>query len=54
MILRVYAMWNQSRWILCILLFVYVPQSIVTLLFSGIYINPNTYFSGVSHDKLQT
>ena len=54
MILRVYAMWNQSKSILWILLlFIYMPQTIVTLVIAGIYDNPNTYLSGVSYDKLQ-
>jgi len=54
MILRVYAMWNQSKQILWVLLFIYVPQVILALVMNGIFYNPNTYLSGVSHDKLQT
>ncbi|KAF8125313.1 hypothetical protein EV363DRAFT_1104055, partial [Boletus edulis] len=42
MILRVYAMWGRSRTILCILLSIFVPQVIITLVFDGIY---GTYFS---------
>ena len=53
MILRVYAMWNQSKWILYILLFIYVPQVIAPFIVEGIYLNPNTYFSGMSQAKLQ-
>jgi hypothetical protein len=34
MILRVYAMWNKSKRILYILLFIYVPQGIVSLCLS--------------------
>ncbi|KAF8131832.1 hypothetical protein EV363DRAFT_1164341 [Boletus edulis] len=45
MILRVYAMWNRSRTILFILLFIYVPQIIIVVVVDGIYNNPNTYFS---------
>jgi len=45
MILRVYAMWNRSRTILSILLFIYVPQTIVTVVLDGIYGRPNTYIS---------
>ncbi|KAF8437126.1 hypothetical protein L210DRAFT_2356074 [Boletus edulis BED1] len=45
MILRVYAMWNQSRTILCVLLLVYIIQTLVTVVFEGIYTNPNTHFS---------
>jgi hypothetical protein len=54
MILRVYAMWNQSKRILYILLFIYVTQVIVSIVFQGIYINPNTqYLSGMSQVKLK-
>ncbi|KAF8419129.1 hypothetical protein L210DRAFT_3766728 [Boletus edulis BED1] len=45
MILRVYAMWNRSRTILSILLLIYVPQNILTVVLNGIYNNPNTYLS---------
>ncbi|KAH0836814.1 hypothetical protein J3R83DRAFT_8579, partial [Lanmaoa asiatica] len=45
MILRVYAMWNRSKWILWVLLFIHVSQVIVSSLFAGIYYNPNTYIS---------
>ena len=48
MILCVYAMWNQSKRILYILLFTYVPQVIVSFVFTGVYDNPNTYLSGMS------
>ena len=47
MILRVYAMWNQSKRILYILLLVYVPQVIVSFTLTGIYDNPNTYLTGM-------
>jgi hypothetical protein len=53
MILRVYAMWNRSKWILYSLLLIYVPQVIVFFIFTGIYDNPNTYLSGVSQAKLE-
>ncbi|KAF8122304.1 hypothetical protein EV363DRAFT_1182981 [Boletus edulis] len=42
MILRVYAMWNRSRTILCVLLLVYIVQTIITIVFEGIYDNPYT------------
>ncbi|KAI9456173.1 hypothetical protein HD554DRAFT_2145903 [Boletus coccyginus] len=45
MILRVYAMWNQSKLILCTLLFIYMPQVIISLVIVGIYDNPKTYLS---------
>ncbi|KAF8126736.1 hypothetical protein EV363DRAFT_562203 [Boletus edulis] len=45
LILRVYAMWNRSRTILSILLFIYVPQNIISVVLGGIYNNPNTYLS---------
>ncbi|KAF8556921.1 hypothetical protein OG21DRAFT_507966 [Imleria badia] len=43
MILRVYALWNRARWILNILLLIYVPQIISFLIVQGIYDNPNAY-----------
>lgn len=36
MILRVYAMWNQSRTILYVLLFIYVPQIIFAAVLAGL------------------
>ncbi|KAF8126764.1 hypothetical protein EV363DRAFT_1452795 [Boletus edulis] len=45
MILRVYAMWNRSRTILGILLFLNVTQTIVAVVSDGIYNNPNTHLS---------
>ena len=54
MILRVYAMWHQSKSILYSLLFIFVLQIIVSLVFAGIYYNPNTHFSGVSQASLWT
>jgi hypothetical protein len=47
-------MWNQSKTILYILLFIYVPQVIISFVSDGIYNNPNTYFSGMSPAKLKT
>ena len=47
MILRVYAMWNRSKWILYLLLFVFVPQVIVASVFAAVY-NSSTYLSGMS------
>jgi len=52
MILRVFAMWNQSKWVLWVFLVIYMPQVIISLVVAGIYDNPNTYLSGVSHSKL--
>lgn len=52
MILRVYAMWNQSKWILYFLLCIYGPQVIISLVFTSIFANPNTYLSGMSYPKL--
>ena len=54
MILRVYVMWNRSKWILWILLVIYIPQVIISLVVGGIYVDPNTHLSGVSYNKLQT
>ena len=48
MILRVYAMWNRSKWILYILLFAYVPQVIISFIFTGAFETPHTLISGVS------
>ncbi|KAF8122281.1 hypothetical protein EV363DRAFT_1182873 [Boletus edulis] len=45
MILRVYAMWNRSRTILCVLLLVYIIQTLITVVLEGIYDNPNTHLS---------
>ena len=55
MILRVYAMWNQSKGILYTLLFIYVPQVILSFVFSGIYFvaNTNNYLTGMSRANLQ-
>ncbi|KAF8427616.1 hypothetical protein L210DRAFT_3135880 [Boletus edulis BED1] len=44
MILRVYAMWNRSKPILCILLFIYVLQTIVAVVLDGV-INDPTHLS---------
>lgn len=52
MILRVYTMWNRSRTILFVLLFVYVAQTILSIVIAGIYINPDTYLSGMSQAEL--
>ena len=54
MILRVYAMWNQSKRILYILLFIYVPQVFISFIYQGIYKNSNTYLSGMSQAKLDS
>ncbi|KAF8452874.1 hypothetical protein L210DRAFT_2061202 [Boletus edulis BED1] len=45
MILRVYAMWNRSRTILCVLSLIYVLQVVTSIVFNGIYNNPATDFS---------
>ena len=52
MILWVYAMWNQSKRILYILLFIYVPHVIVPLVVAGIYSGYNIYLSGMSQVKM--
>ena len=54
MIMRVYAMWNQSKRILYILLFIYVPQVFISFIYQGIYKNSNTYLSGMSQAKLDS
>ena len=48
MILRVYAMWNRSKRVLCVLLFIYVPQVILGIVIGVVYYNPDTYLSGMS------
>ena len=50
MLLCVYVMWSQSRIILGVLLCIYVPERIITLVFSGIYSHPKAYFSGMSEN----
>ena len=45
MLLRVYAMWNQSKQILYTLLFIYVPQVLVLFILTGRYDNSNTGMS---------
>ena len=52
MILRVYAMWSQSKRILYTLLFVYVSQIIVSFVGRGIY-SPSIHLSGMSQAKLR-
>ena len=52
MILRVYTMWNRSRTILYVLLFVYVVQIIVSVVLPAIYNSSTTYFTGTSQRKL--
>ena len=53
MVLRVYAMWNRSRAILGILLFVYVPQIIISVVWEGIYNNPGGNLSGMFRARLE-
>lgn len=52
MILRVYAMWDQSKIILGILLLFYVPQIIVSVFWEVMYNNPNGTLSGMFWAKL--
>ena len=47
MILRVYAMWNRSKNVLYLLLFIYVPQVTISIVFAGVY-NTTTYLSSMS------
>ena len=46
-------MWNQSKRILYILLFIYLPQVIVSFVGEGLYNNPSAYLSGMSQAKVQ-
>ena len=50
MILRVYAMWNQSRTILCVLLFIYMAQMAILITRTGIISNPS-HLLGMSQAK---
>ncbi|KAN0092753.1 hypothetical protein V8E55_003537 [Tylopilus felleus] len=45
MILRVYALWNQSRTILGILLFIYVPQITISIVWEAVYSIPGRSLS---------
>ena len=47
MILWVYAMWNQSKKILYLLLLVWIAQTVVSFIFTGIYSNPDIYLLGM-------
>lgn len=52
MILRVYAMWSQSKRILYTLLFIHVSQIIITFVWDGAYTNPDN-ISGMSRAQWQ-
>jgi hypothetical protein len=45
MILRVYAMWNRSKTILGVLLFIYVPQVLVNVVWELVYAYPGKTLS---------
>ena len=47
MILRVYAMWNRSKTILGVLLFIYVPQVLVNVTWELVYARPGGTLSGM-------
>ena len=47
MIVRMYAMWNQSKRILSLLLFIYVPQVIIAIVLTAV-LNTSKYLTGVS------
>jgi hypothetical protein len=53
MVLRVYAMWYQSKIIISVLLCIYVPCLIIAFTLAGIYETPGAYYSGVSQDELE-
>jgi len=53
MILRVYAMWNKSRRILAILLFIYVPEIMVSIIWECVYNNPDGDLSGMFRAQLE-
>ncbi|KAG9310135.1 hypothetical protein JVU11DRAFT_9750 [Chiua virens] len=45
MVLRVYAMWKQSKIILGVLLILYMAQTITAFVFAAFYDNPESYLS---------
>ena len=50
MLLRVYAIWGQSKSIIGVLLLVYIPTFIAHLVNVGIFINPTVYKIGMSYN----
>ncbi|KAF8125332.1 hypothetical protein EV363DRAFT_638843 [Boletus edulis] len=52
MILRVYTLWKRSKAILYILLFIFLVKTIIDIVFTGIYVNPNTHLSGMCFTNL--
>ena len=48
MVLRVYAMWGRSRWIIGVLLLVYIPSLIAQFIIVGMYVDPIVYNIGMS------
>ncbi|KAF9238044.1 hypothetical protein BU15DRAFT_75440 [Melanogaster broomeanus] len=42
MLLRVYAMWNRSKILLGILIALYIPAVVITLVVNGMYANPSS------------
>jgi hypothetical protein len=53
MVLRVYAMWYQSKIIISVLLCIYIPSLITAFTLAGIYATPGAYYSGVSQNELE-
>ncbi|KAF8124550.1 hypothetical protein EV363DRAFT_1540282 [Boletus edulis] len=49
MILRVYAMYNRSKFILGILLLIYIPEVVIVIVGFGIYSDPNHTMVSVYH-----
>ena len=52
MLLRVYAMWNRSKFILRVLLLIFIPLNIIGFVLTGVLDNPNTYLSGMCENLL--
>ena len=48
MLLRVYAIWGRSKWIIGVLLLLYIPTSIAQLVNVGMFSNPRAYNIGMS------
>ena len=51
MVLRVYAMWDRSRTVLGILLFIYMAQIIISCVWAGIDVNPNETLFGMFREN---
>ncbi|KIJ64961.1 hypothetical protein HYDPIDRAFT_28303 [Hydnomerulius pinastri MD-312] len=46
MVMRVYAMYSKSRIVLAVILMVYIPVTIILIIFNGIFCSLKTHISG--------